>query len=187
MNDQPIIKRPRGRPPKNPMVNKMEDTNDIRPPMRDEDPRAAAARRAAELRSHAVIEDVTDKYYIDASIIPEGWHYEWKRHTVYGQEDPSYQIQLAREGWTPVPTSRHPEKMPMGSTSAVILLDGQILMECPLEIVEERRLHANRAARNQVRAKEAQLAGTPDGTLTRDDPRVAPKIKKAYSPVEIPE
>lgn len=166
----------------------MEETNDIRPPLRDEDPRAAAARRAAELRAHSEqLDDITDKYYIDPSIIPDGWAYNWKRHTIYGQEDPSYQIQLAKEGWTPVPRARHPEKMPHGSTSEVILLDGQILMECPLEIVEERRMLSQRAARNQVRAKEAQIAGTPEGTLSRDDPRVAPKIKKAYSPVEIPE
>ena len=44
-----------------------------------------------------------------------------------------------------------------------------------------------RRARDQVRAKEAQLAGTPEGTLTRDDPRVAPKIKKGYEPIPVEE
>lgn len=183
-----VFKRPRGRPPKNPMVKQMEQTDALRPPVRDEDPRAAAARRAAELRAHgSAIEETTDKFYIPREIIPDGWEYNWKRHTVYGQEDPSYQIQLAREGWTAVPRSRHPDMMPYGSNSEIIFRDGQILMECPMEICEERRLQELRAARNQVRAKEAQLAGTPENTFTRDDPRVAPKIKKGYSPLAIPE
>jgi hypothetical protein len=44
-----------------------------------------------------------------------------------------------------------------------------------------------RRARQQVRVKEQQLSATPDGTMSRDDPRVAPKIKKGYSPVDIPD
>lgn len=187
MNDQPIIKRPRGRPPKYPKVDPMED-NSLRPPLRDEDPRAAAARRAAELRQHlGGLDEGTDEFYVDPSIIPDGWTYEWKRHTVYGQEDPTYQVYLARAGWTAVPASRHPEMMPMGSRDAVITRKGNVLMECPTEIVEERRRYDLRAARDQVRHKEAQIAGAPEGTLTRDDPRVAPKIKKSFSPAEIPE
>jgi len=35
--------------------------------------------------------------------------------------------------------------------------------------------------------KEQQLSATPEGTLSRDDPRVAPKIKKAYEAMPIPE
>jgi hypothetical protein len=39
----------------------------------------------------------------------------------------------------------------------------------------------------QVRAKEQQIAGTPDGTMTRDDARVKPQIKKSYEAMPIPE
>jgi hypothetical protein len=162
-----------------------------RPPVREDDPRARAAQRAAELREHLEgADDASDEFYVDLDMIPDGWTYEWKRHTVYGQEDPAYQVSLARAGWTPVPVdrdSRHRAMMPMGSDSKIITRKGNILMECPTEIVEDRRRQNQRAARDQVRFKEAQLAGTPEGTLTRDDPRVAPKIKKGYSPVEIPE
>ena len=50
----------------------------------------------------------------------------------------------------------------------------------------ERKLAEQRKARMQVRAKEAQIAGTPDGTMTRDDARVRPQIKKSYAAMEIP-
>ena len=114
--------------------------DDLRPKMRDDDPRARAAQRAKELRSHhGDMADGTDDFYVDTDRIPDGWTYEWKRHSTYGVEDPAYQIQLARAGWTAVPASRHAEMMPYGTGHEVILRKGMILMECPTEIIEERR------------------------------------------------
>lgn len=165
-----------------------EDEDGLRPAMREEDPRARAAKRAAELRGHlGEVVDGTDEFYIDPSIIPEGWEYNWKRHTTYGMEDPAYQVALARAGWTAVPTFRHPEMMPHDTNAPYITRKGNILMECPKEIVEERRSAEVRKARMQVRAKEQQIAGTPDGTLSRDDARVRPQIKKSYEAMPIPE
>lgn len=159
-----------------------------RPAVREDDPRARAKKRAEELRAHlGDIDEGTDDFYVDAESIPDGWTYEWKRHTVYGQEDPAYQVQLAREGWAPVPASRHPAMMPAGFKEAVILRKGCILMECPTEIVMERRSIELRKARDQVRHKEAQIAGTPEGTMTRDHARVKPSIKKGYEPIPIPD
>jgi hypothetical protein len=184
MTDAPIFKRPRGRPPKNPRIETDMETDNIRPSVRDLSPREAAAQRAAELREHgSAVEDVTDKFYVDPRTIPDGWSYEWKRQSVYGQEDPSYQIRLASDGWTAVPASRHPEMMPLNSNEATIMRDGCVLMECPTEIVDERKANELRKARMQVRTKEAQLAGSPDGHFERD----RPKISKAYSPIAIPE
>jgi hypothetical protein len=168
-------------------VEAVEETP-LRPKMREDDPRARAAQRARELREHSSeAVDGGDDFYVDLNVIPDGWTYEWKRHSTYGQEDPSYQIQLARAGWTAVPLSRHPEMMPYGYQQQTILRKGMILMECPTEIVEERRRHDLQMARAQVRHKEQQIAGTPDGTLTRDDSRVRPKIKKSYEAMPIPE
>ena len=160
-----------------------------RPPLREDDPRARARQRASELRGHAGgdISEGPDALYVDPTCIPDGWTYEWKMHTVYGAENPAYQIELQRRGWTPVPASRHPEMMPLGSTHQFILRDGLMLMECPTEIVEARRADHLRPARQQVRYKEQQLSGTPDGTLTRDHERVRPKIKKSYEAMPIPE
>ena len=118
--------RPRGRPRKEkaaePVVTAQEvaavvESFDDRPPlrreMRDEDPRARAAARAAAIREHiGDIDEGTDEFYIPAEVIPEGWNYEWKRRLLMGAEDPAYQVQLARNGWEPVPASRHPEMMP---------------------------------------------------------------------------
>lgn len=165
-----------------------ESVSSLRPAMREEDSRTAAAKRAAQLREHlGDVVDGQDDFYIPLDEIPDGWTYEWKRHSVYGQEDPAYQIQLLRAGWEPVPASRHPWMMPHMTDSQTILRKGMVLMQCPTEIVQERRLADLHRARAQVRAKEAQIAGTPEGTMTRDDARVRPQIKKSYEAMPIPE
>lgn len=160
----------------------------LRPKMREDDPRARAAQRARELREHhGDMNEGTDDFYVNLDTIPDGWTYEWKRHSTYGVEDPAYQIQLARAGWTPVPASRHPEMMPYGTSHDTVLRKGMMLMECPTEIVEDRRRHDMRLAREQVRHKEQQLAGTPEGTMTRDHAQTRPKIKKSFEAMPIPE
>jgi hypothetical protein len=159
----------------------------LRPQLREETSLERARKRAAELRDHlGGVEEASDDFYVSPDIVPDGWVYEWKRKLVLGAEDPTYEVQLARAGWEPVPASRHPEMMPKGEY-AVIERKGLLLMERPKEIVDEIRRLEQRRARDQVRAKEAQLAGTPEGTLTRDDPRVAPKIKKGYEPIPVEE
>jgi len=160
-----------------------------RPKMREDDPRARARQRAEELRQHGsnAASEGPDPLYVDPNDIPDGWSYEWKMFSVYGAENPSYQIELQRRGWSAVPRTRHPHMMPLGNTDQFIMRDGLILMECPLEIVEERRAEEQRIARLQVRHKEQQLAGTPDGTMTRDHAKVRPQIKKSYEAMPIPE
>ena len=161
----------------------------LRGSMREEDSLSRAAQRAAELRGHLKdeVSDSEDKFFIDVDIIPDGWTYEWKRHTIYGEEDPAYQVQLARAGWTAVPVHRHPNMMPHNTDHKVITRDGMILMECPTEIIDERRRNELVKARNQVRHKEAQLSGTPDGTMTRDHAQVKPNIKKSFEAMPVPE
>jgi hypothetical protein len=60
-------------------------------------------------------------------------------------------------------------------------------MECPTEIVMERHALDLRNARNQVRYKEQQLAGTPDGTMTRDHAQARPKINKSFEAMPVPD
>lgn len=162
----------------------------VRPDMRgamtnEEDPRARAARRAAEIRGHlGGMDEGTDEFSLPEA--PAGWTYEWKRKTVLGQEDPAHQVALLRMGWEPVPTSRHPEMMPGNGNYPTIERKGMILMERPTELVEEARAIELQKARGQVRAKEAQLAGTPEGTMTRDHAQARPKINKSYESIPIP-
>lgn len=161
---------------------------EVRKPMReDNDSKTRAAQRAKELREHlGDLDDGTDDFYVDPQSIPEGWTYEWKRHSTYGQEDPAYQVQLARAGWTPVPVDRHPDMMPVGTSDKTIMRKGLLLMECPTEIVDDRKRIDQKNAREQVRHKEAQIAGAPDGQFTRDHAQARPKISKSYEAIPVP-
>ena len=157
----------------------------MRPTMREDDPRAAAARRAAEIRGQFEnVDEGVDEFRTPHA--PDGWTYEWKRRTLLGQEDPAYQVELARMGWEPVSTNRHPEMMPMQGSHPVIERKGMVLMQRPAVISDEARATELRKARNQVRVKEQQLNAAPDGTLTRDHPSARAQIKKGYSPIEVP-
>lgn len=157
-----------------------------------ESPRERAARRAAEIKKHlGGLDEGTDEFYIPPDIIPDGWTYEWKRHMIFNQEDPSYTVSLARDGWEPVPVDRcptHRAMMPENWKKGTIERKGMMLMERPREITEEVRRMDLMRARNQVRVKEQQLAATPEGTLPRDaDSRVRPRINKSYESMPIPE
>ena len=170
-----------------PVEEEVFTRQEMRPAMREEDPRTRAARRAAELRDHkGDMDDGTDDFFIDSSAIPDGWAYEWKRKTVLGQEDPAYQVALARNGWEPVPAQRHASYMPNGSTYSTIERKGMILMERPAEISDEVRAIELRKARNQIRQKEEQLNSAPDGQFGRDHSQVKPKINKSFEPIPIP-
>lgn len=160
----------------------------MRPDLRD-DPRARAAARAKELLEHGgSMDEGTDEFYIDPADVPDGWAYEWKMETVLNQEDPSYQVHLARTGWEPVPTERHPSYMPKSGDHPIIRRKGMVLMEKPAVVVQASRDAELRKARNQVRQKEEQLGATPDGTLPRDaDARTKPKINKGYEAIAIPD
>lgn len=162
---------------------------DTRPAKREEDPRARAARRAAELLEHnnGGMDEGTDKYYIDPAIIPDGWSYEWKRVALLGKEDPSYEVNLTRGGWEPVPASRHPELMPKGDYQTIDL-DGMRLMERPLVITDKAREREKRLAKQQVQVKEQQLNQGPAGTFDRDNKgKSMVNIKKSIEKMEIPE
>lgn len=150
----------------------------------------SAKKRAEEIRKHlgGDLDEGVDDFFIDPDKVPDGWTYEWKRFSVFGQEDPSYQIQLRRWGWQPVPASRHPEMMPAGHKDDVILRKGMILMERPEEITEEVRAIDRKRARDQVRVKEQQLTEAPAGQFQRTN-KDAPlaKVKKSFEALPIPE
>lgn len=161
------------------------------PTSREEDPRVRAARRAEELMQHVGdLDEGEDKFYINPAMIPDGWDYEWKRDTVYGKKDPSYEVQTARKGWEFVPADRHRPMMPEGWTGDFIERDGMVLMERPLIITQRARDIEYAKARGQVRAKEQQLTGAPAGDASPFDrtnkgsPLV--KIGRSYEPMPIP-
>lgn len=173
-----------------------DDFKKVRPNMRpealtsEESPRERAARKAAELRAHRQgdMDDGTDEFFVEPGIIPDGWTYEWKTKTVLGAEDPAHQVKLARDGWEPVPASRHPEMMPAGHKGNEITRKGMVLMERPTEITDEVRQLELRRARLQVRAKEDQLSASQPGQFERSNKGSdMVKVKKGYEAMPIPE
>lgn len=164
---------------------------EMRATMREESSLERAKRRAAEIRGHiGEIDEGTDEFYIPADMIPEGWTYEWKRKLLLGAEDPSYTVHLARMGWTAVPLDRNTDHMAMMPPSwphNTIERKGMLLMERPSEVVSEVRRIEQKRARDQVRAKEQQLSGAPDGQFGRDHAQVRPKISKSFEAMTIPE
>ena len=183
---QEVAAEQAARPAPSPQV---EMRKEIRPPMREEDPRVRAARRAAEVRNHVgSMDEGTDDFFIPQEMIPPGWSYEWKRKSVLGQEDPAYAVSLARKGWEPVPADRHPSFMPDGARFATIERKGMVLMERPLELTEEAREIERKRARAQVRQKEQQLNSAPDGQFSRNNKDASlVKVNRSYEAMAIPE
>jgi len=206
-NEKPVVKR--GRPPKSFILDDentglgaanfdLDDEEpqknaaraDMRPNMREVSDTERARQRAAEIRGHlGDLDEGTDEFYIPPDIIPDGWTYEWKRYSSFNQIDSSHIRELERKGWSFVPSDRpkHAQLMAIGDTGNMILRKGLALMERPTEIVEEARMIERRRAAQQVRSKEEQLAGTPEGTLTRDHPQARPQIKKGWDSIPIPD
>lgn len=161
----------------------------VRPSLR-EDPRLAAARRAAEIRGHfqGNMDDGTDRF--SAPLPPDGWTYEWKRKSLLGMEDNPHMTNLKRAGWEEVPVdfdADHRSMMPPNWNGGTIERDGLILMMRPKVITEEMRQIELRRAKAQVQAKESQLNEAPMGQFERanKDQSLA-KVKKAYEPIAVP-
>lgn len=153
-------------------------------------PRERAKLRATAIRDNngGDMDDGTDEFYIDRDIVPDGWDYEWKSHSIMGAVDPSHEVALRKRGWEPVPASRHPELMPTGYAGETILRKGMILMERPMELTEETRSLELRRARLQVRTKEEQLSAAPPGQFERSNKdNSLVRVKRGYEKVEIPE
>ena len=161
---------------------------DMRRDMREETPLERAKRRAAEIEgSGNYLDTGIDEFYIDPAIIPEGWDYEWKRKSVIGLEDPTYQLTLIQGGWQPVPASRHRGLMPDSAKYNSVERKGMMLMERPLEITNKVKMHEYRKARDAVTRQEKVGVESDEGLLARSDARVKPNIKKSYSPMNIPD
>lgn len=156
----------------------------------EEDPRVRAEKRAAEFLDHiGTLDRGVDKFYIDPRIIPPGWDYEWKTFTVWGKENPSYQVALMSNAWESVPRTRHPEMMPQNYPGNTIERDGQILMERPMKLTMMVRAQDNRRAREQVQQKEVQLGNAPEGTFERSNKEKGSmvKVNRTYEHIPIPE
>lgn len=188
-------KRGPGRPRVNPFSIETEE-NTVEPQVfvaekTEERPLARGIREAA-LRAEQIRArqrdnegEITqyDEFYIDPSIIPEGWDYNWKRYTVLGQKEDSYDVELAQNGWEPVDASRHPHLMPIGYKGPIIRKE-MILMERPAEISNAAKQRELYEARKAVADKEKALGMAPQGHFDRDQGRSG--VRKSFEPMAIP-
>jgi hypothetical protein len=200
----PKTKRGRGRPPKAAMQQEgasvepevrqplREDVSPAvlsdRRPMRDEDSRAAAARRAAEILGNFDGSEFQNVDEFKAPPAPDGWSYEWKVKSVLNKEDPGRWNAYRKTGWTEVPAFRHPEMMPTGDKSPIIERKGMVLMERPLEVTRRFQERDRQAARDQMRTKQEQLNAAPQGQFERKNKDSSlVKVSKSYEPMPIPD
>lgn len=143
---------------------------------------ARAEARAREIRGNMPDGGAArDKFW--APPPPDGWDYQWKMRTCMGEEFHSYQVELARNGWEPVPLNRHPELMPQGWSGETIEVEGLVLMERPKVFTDEAREMEARSAREAVMTKEAQLR---DGRAGDLGPREVHRFSKSRSPIAVP-
>lgn len=168
------------------VIDKTSTLNSNKPKAEFKDSTAASLARA-EARLREIRENLPeggalrDKFWAPPS--PPGFTYEWKVRTVMNEEQNSYLVELQRNGWEPVPLSRHPEMMPGGWKGTTIEVEGLVLMERPTVLIEEDREMERRAAREAVYTKEQQLRSGRDGDLGA---RQVHSLSKSRSPISVP-
>ncbi len=124
-----------------------------------------------------------DKYFIPPEVIPPGMCWEFKRYTIWGEEDVEHQVSMMRDGaWDPVPNEAWPEKLGrFGKTGSPIIVGGQMLMQRPMAYTLEARAEEKAKADSRVTNHFKSLA-LPDGPL----PKAKVQVKMDYSTQLVP-
>jgi hypothetical protein len=131
------------------------------------------ADRARNIKGHL------DYFDIIRDEVPDDASYEWKRFSVYGKDETQYQAVLRENGWTPVPSERHPILPGVGGC---IIHEGLMLMERPKHLTEEAREEDDIAAQNALRMQTQKAGSTEVGQLDRIKPRV--NIERQLMPID---
>jgi hypothetical protein len=140
--------------------------------------------REAEIRAREIMESLDgdggaygNELDIPPSLAPDGWTYELKATSIAGMENRHHMLERLRQGWRPVPASRHPNLMPAGY-SGPIEIKGLQLMERPTILVQRAKDLEHRASMDQLRNAEAALADAKPNTGPRDHPGIKPSVKR---------
>jgi len=107
----------------------------------------------------------TDRLYIDPSMVPDGWSWEWKRcklHNMEQNEDSAYMLGLQHNGWEPVLAENFPLLFTKQGTTGPIVVDGLMLMERPLELT--------RQAQEEVQRETAMRGSNATQAIAKDGP-----------------
>ena len=189
MNDTPV-KRPRGRPRKNPAPDLGREP--MREPVKTTKYNMRAQPNWVDVDPNAV--DSPDRLRIDPSLIPDGMSALWVTNTVLGQPVPQHRAEFERKGWTPVHQSDFDGQfdglfMPKGAEGE-INQEGLVLMMRPKEITEKARIADKKKAYDQVRIKEQALTGGDIGvSMDSRHPSAinSNKINRSIERIDIPE
>lgn len=132
----------------------------------------AENRLARELENRSTVE--RPKAWAPASALPEpdkqpGYAYRWIRVASQGQADPKNTSSKMREGWEPVRIEEQPKFQmltdPNSRFKDNIEVGGLLLCKTPTELVEQRNLHYQLQADNQIEAVDNNL-------MRQNDPRM---------------
>ena len=162
----------------------------LRPPLRSDDLRHDAAERARQIMENlGDFGGEADEFYVPEGVLPDGYVGEWKTYSVMGAVDPSKQVELARTGWEPVPTSYWPEGMPAGTKELNITKKGMQFMMRPKEVSDFIKKRDAKAARDQMRSKKEQLEGGASAGASDQTNKGTPlsKVKSGFRPLDIPD
>lgn len=156
---------------------------EMRAPIRDDIPRNRAGDPVRLQFTGA-----EDKFAFDKSIIPSGWDYQWKTRTVKGWEWVDHLVELAQNGWEPVPPQRHDGVfMPKGYKGPTIERLGMILMERDMRLTLQARgmekKEANTAVQNSRYMSEMFARDLSDGA--RDTVETAHRAAKQFTGVNV--
>ena len=80
--------------------------------------------------------------------VPEGYEYQWIRHSVHGDTSDSELFDMQENGWRPVPHERHKNRFAptLVEGKGCITRQGQLLVERPWGMSEEARRQMKRDA-----------------------------------------
>lgn len=122
-----------------------------------------------------------DQFYVDLSKKPPNMSYEWRRKTVFGQEDRESQVIDAENGWRPVPPSRHPETFGENAEGEYGVKSGLILCERPAAMTEDARAQDAADAEAQKMDESRRLGLSPEGTFERVRDRRITRVRRSYA------
>ncbi len=187
MSDEPIKRGP-GRPPKNPVL--------AREPQREEMAKPLKMRAKPNWETiDADGPDTPDRLYISPDKIPEGMSAQWVTSTVFGQSVANHRAEFERKGWTPVHQDdfdgQFNGKWMAKDKEGEIEVEGLVLMVRPKELTDKAQQANDHKARQEVAIKERALRGgdMPGVALDPTHPSAlrTNKIGKSLERIEVPE
>lgn len=129
-----------------------------------------AEELAAQLMESGVLNQFGNELDIPADLAPEGWEYQLKATEIAGKDNTHHMLGLQRNGWRPVPASRHRHLMPEGYEGP-ILMKGLMLMELPKVLCDR--------ARKLERQEALDLKANADAKLFEAPPNTGPRQTKS--------